>query len=476
MGEPGLEIDPPRRRQLRSLGPRWAVRYSLATFLVVAVLGVFLYGRIERALRQDARLILVNEMEEVLGGLRSDSNISAEDLAKLIGPEYAGANPELTLSYQIFDAAGRVRFGRGPLHDRAVPIPAEVLRTGDPHFEEVDLGTNYPYWVLAAGAGQHGAVQMGLPSREFVRSARGIRNAFLATTPTALLLAGGLGLLFARGSLRPVTQIVSAARRLRSAGLDEDIPTTGSGDEFDQIAESFNDLLARIRSSMEALRRFSIDAAHQLRSPLTALRSRLEVTLETEPLSAEAQELLKVLVDEVAGLADTVDDVLRLSRMEAGIEPERRVAIDLWALLRSVTDFYEPLAEQQGVRLHVHADCIATVVGDESWLRQMFVNLVDNALRHTPSGGRVDVDLTVVGDVVEARVRDNGRGIPPQEIQRLREQLRGHARPCGPATGLGLILARKIAVAHGGSIEVASAVDQGSTFSVRLPAAMPGVR
>jgi len=291
-----------------------------------------------------------------------------------------------------------------------------------------------------------------------------------------LFLAGGLGLLFARGSLRPVTQIVSAARRIRSTGLDEDIPTTGSGDEFDQIAESFNDLLARIRSSMEALRRFSIDAAHQLRSPLTALRSRLEVTLETEPLSDNAQELLVALIDEVAGLADTVNDMLRLSRTEAGIEPERRVPIDLRALLRSVTDFYEPLAEQQGLRLQVHADCLATVVGDESWLRQMFVNLVDNALRHTPSGGRVDVDLVVVGDEVEAKVRDNGRGIPPEEIQRLREQLLWDARPREPARGLGLILARKIAAAHGGSIDVASAVDQGSTFSVRLPAAAkPGV-
>ena len=216
MGEDGLKVDPPQRRQLRSLGPRWAVRYSLATLLVVAVLGIFLYGRIEEALRQGARLILASEVTEVLDGLQRDPDISDENLAKLIGPGYMGSIPELTLSYQIFDVQGRVRYGRGPLHDRAVPIPIEVLRSRHTRFEVVDLGTNYPYWVLAAGAGDLGVIQMGLSSKEFVRSARSIRNAFLATAPAALFLAGGIGLLFARRSLRPVTYAFGRAGRSRS--------------------------------------------------------------------------------------------------------------------------------------------------------------------------------------------------------------------------------------------------------------------
>src|SRR5262245_57073874 len=164
MGERG-GVDLLRRRQLRSLGPRWAARYSLTTLLVVAVLGFFLYGRIEHAVHENARVILRNEMEEVLAGLRRDANISPEDLAGLIGPEYAGAIPRLTLSYEVFDAAGRVRYGRGPLLDRALPIPADVLETGAPRFGTVDVGAKYPFWVLAESAGDHGAVQIGLSSK-----------------------------------------------------------------------------------------------------------------------------------------------------------------------------------------------------------------------------------------------------------------------------------------------------------------------
>ena len=193
--------------------------------------------------------------------------------------------------------------------------------------------------------------------------------------------------------------------------------------------------------------------------------------METEPFSSEARELLKALVDEVAGLAETVDDVLRLSRAEAGIEPERRMANDLGALLRSVTEFYEPLAEEQGLWLRLREDGPAIVVGDPSWLRQMFVNLVDNAFRHTPAGGRVTLAVSVGGDEVVVRVQDSGRGIPPDELQRIRERLHEDSHSRVSPTGLGLTLARKIAAAHQGSIEVESAVGQGSTFVVRLPAA-----
>jgi heavy metal sensor kinase len=450
---------------------RWSLRYGAATLLALSLLGVYLYQRVDRALRHDANLMLESELAELLDELGDHEGESRADIARMVEPELAAAHPELRFSFQIFDPQGHIRYGHGTLHDAEVPVPAEVLASpGTRAFREVDLGASYPYWVLAAGAGEDGSVQVGIYSRAFVKSARRIRAGFLATIPICVVVSAGLGFFFAQSSLRPVSAIVAAARRIRSENLDERIPTTGTGDEFDQIADSFNDVLDRIRSSMETLRRFTSDAAHQLRSPLTALRSRLEVTLETEAVPEEARKLLEEVAGDVASLAETIDAMLRLSRSEAGFEPGQRVGVDLEPLLRSVIEFFEPMAREQGLALRLQAQAHPVVMGDPSWLRQLAVNLVENAIRYADPGARVEVELGVRGDEAAISVRDTGRGIAPEQLERIFDRFHRVDLDAGsPGSGLGLPLAQKIAVAHGGAIDVESALGRGSTFTVRLP-------
>jgi signal transduction histidine kinase len=466
-------VDPasnPTRRA--SLGWKWALRYGLATAVGVGILGAYVEGRLERALQDDARLLLELEVAELLAELRQMPGGGREQLAHMIEPELAGADPDLRFSFQVFARDGRERYGHGPLHDKAVALAPGILsREQATMFREIDLGDEYPYWVLCSDAGAEGYVRVAVNARVFIRAAERIRTVMLGMAPLALVLSGALGLALARGSLRPVREIVSAALRIRSGRLDEDIPRSGTGDEFDQIAAAFNQVLERVRSGMGALRRFSADAAHQLRSPLTALRSRIDVTLHTEVLASGMREFLEEMLGDVTQLSESVDAMLRLSHSEAGLDPEHRVEVEVGPLLRAVVEFFEPMAEQRQQALVLREEPIARVAGDVEWLRQLFVNLVDNALRFTPEGGRIEVDLAPGAGEVRVRVRDTGPGIPPEERERIFERFYGSGPRDGVVVrGLGLTIARTIARNHGGEIEVESAPGEGATFLVRLPA------
>jgi signal transduction histidine kinase len=440
--------------------------------VVVALLGVYAEERIRWALRQDARLLLELEVAELLAELRQEPHADPHELARMIEPDLAGARPDLRFSFQVFDRNGRERYGRGPLHEQSVPLAPGILsREQTSLFRDLDLGDEYPYWVLCSDAGEDGFVRVAINARIFVRAAERIHAVLLGMAPVALVVVGGLGFALARGSLRPVREIVAAARRIRSGRLEEDIPRSGTGDEFDQIAAAFNEVLERMRSGMGALRRFSADAAHQLRSPLTALRSRIDVTLHTEELGSEMREFLEGLLVDVGQLSGSVDGMLRLSHSEAGLDPSRRVEVELGALLRSVVEFFEPMAEQRRQSLLLSGAREAVVAGDLEWLRQLFVNLVDNALRFTPEGGRIEVELARHAGEVLVRVRDTGPGVPRAERERIFERFCGSGPKEGASgRGLGLTIARTIARDHGGEVAVEDSSGEGATFAVRLPA------
>jgi len=218
------------------------------------------------------------------------------------------------------------------------------------------------------------------------------------------------------------------------------------------------------------LRHFSADAAHQLRTPLTALRSRLEVTLESESMTSELRRVLTDTLAEIEKLAEAVTSMLQLASSEAGLDPGRGVPVSLGPLLDSVIEFYGPSAAEQGLSLRRRGATEATVYGDISWLRQLFGNLVENACRHTPSGGRIDVEIERVKETVLVRVRDTGPGMKEEDLERVFDRFFRVASPgAASGVGLGLTVASQIARAHGGEIRAESTLGRGSTFTVCLP-------
>jgi len=450
------------------MGAKWTLRYSAAILVTLAVYSIYAYTRIQQQASHDGRLLLALQAAELAGQIEQTS-ADIEDSVDFIS-SVSGMDPHLKISVQVFDLAGHARYASGVLAERAIGIPPEF--TAEPEgslFYEVDLGQEYEYWVLVVRAAGS-IIQVGTYSREFVRPVRQLRMVLMTTVPTVFVITVVLGWWLARTSLRPLAEIRATAARISGARLEASIPLTGSGDELDRLAQTLNDMTSRIGENVAQLRHFSVDAAHQLRTPLTALRSRLEVTLETESMTAELRRVLTDTLAEIEQLADAVTSMLQLASSEAGLDPERAVPVPLGPLLDSVIDFYGPLAAEQGLSLSRQGASEATVSGDISWLRQLFGNLVENACRHTPPGGSIDVEIEHADDTVLVRVRDTGAGIREEDLDRIFDRFFRIPSPnAASGVGLGLTVAAQIARAHGGEIRAESSVGKGSTFTVSLP-------
>jgi heavy metal sensor kinase len=442
--------------------------------ITTSIFAYFVYERAEERIRKDAGLLAELQLAQLIAYVDSHPG-AIEEWRAFADRQAQGADPELRVGIQLFQPDGQPVAAVGAAGLTTIPLPSQVvLGKTDPEIREVDVGWGYPYFVLA-GRGVHGAVQVMIYSRPFARTSASIRDSFLSALPVLALITAGFGYLLSRGSLRPIATINRTARRISTRQLDEKIPTTGSGDELDELAQTLNEMLTRIREGVDRVRHFSVDAAHQLRTPLTAMHNQLDVTLAKERTPAEHRLVLADLLLQVDRLSDTVNAMLRLAQSEGGLDTSHSVRVEVDSLLEDVVDFFQALADESGIELTVEAESKGAVRGDPSWLHQLFANLIHNAIQYTPQGGRVDVSARPSSDELVVRVRDTGPGMTEADREIVFARLqRGSAAPAaGEGLGVGLALAREIARAHGGSVEVESALGQGSVFIVRLPLADP---
>ena len=455
------------RRPL-SVGAKWAVQYSVAVLVTFSLLAGYTYREMRDRVKHDAKLLLelqIAELSDVAG-----KGVGSKELETYVAM-LTDAEPRLRLSVQIFEASGSTVAGSGVLADRNAPLPDSVSDGREKsHFYELDLGEEYPHWAVASQVDERFA-QVALYSEEFVRSLRHLRGVLLTIAPVLVACSFGIGWWLARRGLRPLLSIVGAARRITGSHLDEVIPVGGTGDELDQLAETLNEMIARIRQSFEKTRQFSAAAAHQLRTPISRLRGQLEWALEDPALGVEVRRSLEGTLYDVEELAETVRSMLQLASSEAGLDPSRSAWVSLGPLLDSVVEFYEPLATERGLRLFRSGHCEARVLGEATWLRQLFANLVENALRFTPQrGGTVEVASRITGARVIVQVRDTGIGIAADDLERVFDRfhvLDQEGRRGG--SGLGLTIAREIARAHQGEIALESTEGSGACFTVTLP-------
>jgi heavy metal sensor kinase len=458
------------RRSL-SIGTRWTLRYTAALLVTVSIFVAYTYSQVVRRTERDAKLHLELQVKEIAGAIR-DSWPTAPTVVDTVERNISTAEPDLKLGIRIFDSKGGVLLERGSLALQDLELSRNMrdgLRTHV--WYQADLGSSYPYLVMELPV-KRGFIQGALYTRRFVRNARAVRDIYLYSLPVLLLLTAALGSWLARGSLRPIKEINLTARRITGTHLEETIPTTGNRDELDDLADTLNEMIASIRASVSRMQRFSANAAHELRTPLTAMRSRIDVTLEKQREPEEYQRILSEIAEEVESLSSSVHAMMRLAQSEAGLQPGQRVPVEISSLLGEVVEFFQPLAADAGVQLSVQSADPVTLPGDPSWLHQLFANLLHNAVKYTPAGGRIEVAIAPREAGVDVIVRDTGVGIDPEQASSVFEPFhRVAARPEAPGVGLGLPLAREIARAHGGEIVLESAPGSGSTFTVRLPTA-----
>jgi signal transduction histidine kinase len=262
-----------------------------------------------------------------------------------------------------------------------------------------------------------------------------------------------------------VAQIAAQASSLGGSADGTLLPRTGSGDEIDRLAEVLNDLLSRIRAEVLRVRRLTADAAHALRTPLTAIRGHLE--LEAARFESGASEHVDVAIEQVDDLVRFVNRLLLLEKLESGLgESLVRERLDLLAQTQALVDHLRVIAEERGVSLECRGES-AAVDADATQIRQAILNLLDNALRHTPPGGKVSVEVCERGGAAELVVADGGNGLPADQLERVFERFYSTRAGTGAGTGLGLPIARAIARSHGGDVTATSA--DGGRFVLRLP-------
>jgi signal transduction histidine kinase len=291
---------------------------------------------------------------------------------------------------------------------------------------------------------------------------------------TALLIASPIGgYLLAGRATKPLGEIIKTARSLRPFKLHERLPLRHTGDELDQLSATINGLLDRIAAYLERNRQFTANAAHELRSPLAAIRSAVEVALAAPREPEQYQELLCEIVEQISDLGVLVNQLLLLAESESRDRHWRRDPVPLDQLATRATDMFEGVAEERGITLRIGRLFPVTIPGDPWRLKQVFNNLIDNALKFTQPGGTVQVDVDRDDQFARLRVTDTGIGIAPSDLPHIFEQFflvdRARAREGLRGNGLGLPICQAIVEAHGGRINVHSEPGQGSEFIVYLP-------
>ena len=455
--------------------------WYLALFSVLFILfSFFLYATLERALR--------NQLDEMLGAeSRSAAALFKSEMLELNGKESAAAieavsemsvrgvviavfaGPRLLASNNSASAEmldRLMQLGAGVTPGAAFAVPMFSVAGGRAVIQRQEADGRI-YSVLA------------LSSQESIAEELAIIRRFLYFGLPLLFLAAGLGgFWLATRSLRPLRVMAGQTREITSQNLSKRLEIGRSSEELAAMAQTFNELLERLEMSFETMRRFIADASHELRTPVAVIRGEADVALDRDRSPAEYRESLAAIHDESKRLSRLVDDLLNLARADAGHVMLRMGELYCNDLVAECCRSVHGLAQSKDVIIECRAGADIQYRGDEALLRRMLLNLLDNAIRYTPSGGKIVVSLDRAEDSFAIRVSDTGIGIAeeaaPHVFERFYRGDEARSRDAG-GFGLGLSIVKWIAEAHRGSVEFASTSGEGATFTVRLPAVRSGL-
>ena len=296
-----------------------------------------------------------------------------------------------------------------------------------------------------------------------------------------LLAGGGLMLLASLGgnfiirkALKPVKSVVQTAKAISADDLSLRIESGQRQDEIGELVETFNDMISRLEKSVKKIKQFSGDVSHELRTPLTIIRGEIEVLLRKERKIEEYQKTLKSTLEEAAYLERIIDDLLFLSRIEDLEKKEFDKSIQLDEILLKVVESQELAAKKKGITLDINKVEPAQIKGEEILLERMVANIIDNSIRYTHSGGKVEVSLDKKDGAFTLLVQDTGIGIPEESLPLIFDRFyvvdKSRFKETG-GLGLGLSIVKRVADCHGGVIEVKSEVNKGTSFLIHFPEA-----
>lgn len=462
-----------------SIRAKLSLWYGLALALTFALLAVVLYTVMARDLREQLDRSLEQAAMGAVGALRHHGfgpALPFEDLASEF-PELA----VLDKFFQIFSPAGQVTIQSPNVRRHDIPLSPNALQAalnGEATLESARFRGEAPIRIVSVPIRRDGVlvniVQVGTSMQPVEQSLRRLLAVILGAAPFALLLALAGGWLLAGRALRPVDAITEAARRIAAGDLSQRLAIPPTTDEIGRLAATFNEMIARLDASFQQVRRFSADASHELRTPLTVMKGEAELALRRPRSAEDYRQVLESSLEEIDRLSRIVDELLFLSRADLGEVPLKLAPVRLDQLLEDLQHQASVLGQDRHVRIAVAPLEPVTVMGDELRLRELLLNLLDNAVTYSHAGGQVEVQLSRAGQTARLSVADHGIGIRPEEQPHIFDRFyrtdaaRDHSKK---GSGLGLAICKWIAESHQGRIEVESKQGEGSRFTVILPVA-----
>jgi len=467
---------PTGKCRFNTIGARLTLWGAVVTFGVCAALCAVLYAGVFFSLRDEIDTFIEGEVYEFLGGANEhdggDSTWQDEIRQEL------GARSSGDLAFRLYDTQGQLLI-TSELNDR---LAIHWLPKKDPPHEPIFETLSPPgsrtsfrlcsLWTTL-GDGRACIAQAGYSMERMKASLAGFRR----ICGIALLLSVGasvvVGRFLAVRSLRPMRLIAADAKGINPERLDQRFSTTGTGDELDQLVTAFNGLLGRTERYVTQLRQFTADASHELRTPLTALRGMTEVALSNERSADGLRHVLEENISHFDRLQRIAEDLLLLTRLDAGECVLQRDTVELKRVIHNVVDLYRPVAEERGVDLSAGESPAVTIVADGARIKQVVCNLVDNAVKYTLAKGSVCVSVSMNENAAQIMIEDTGLGISAESLPRVFDRFyradQARSSENGAGAGLGLSICRSITEAHNGEIRIHSKLGTGTTVTMTLP-------
>ncbi|MBI2720329.1 MAG: HAMP domain-containing histidine kinase [Rhizobiales bacterium] len=433
--------------------------FAFAYFLLSASLQARDRDSIDARLRQLAAQYQAADLAGLKRSLALESSIRKTKpyFIRIAGPSNALVFMEIPDQWAEFDLARLERlpltelgsFMRLPANDDSAVLEIASLRLPDGSILQVGKSTDERDeilalfgWILAGVAIP--VVVIGIAS-----------GAFLAVR-----------------ALRPIRELIETVRAIDSGAMTARVPVRRTGDELDSLAQLFNGMLNRIAVLIEGMRGALDTVAHELRTPIARMRGAAEIALQSDRGTDIAREALSDCIEESDRILRLLDGLMDLSEAEAGTLVLKREPVDIVALVEEAIDLYRYVSEEKAISVALEAPDRVWVTADRGRLRQVMANLLDNATKYTPRGGRIDLKVSREKSTVAIAVADTGIGMTPQDLSRIWDRLyRGDRGRAQRGMGLGLSLVKAIVEAHGGQVVAASAPDSGSVFRITLPLA-----
>jgi heavy metal sensor kinase len=460
----------------RSLRFRLVAWYASWLTLLFIIFGIFVYGSLGYYLKESLREALARRTRQV-ADLVQRSPLDWKALGHEIQSHFA---PEANNRFTRVTINGAITYVAGVPSDRG--FNPQIV----PAASAISEGESFGRRVLPDGTALFIVVLSRVAGDKRLVVEEGSAEAPIKTTlhrwlvvlvmGLALLILGAVsgGFLLAHRALGPVGRIIRSAERISSRNLNQRLPVPDTGDELERLSIALNHMISRLEEAFQHTQRFLADASHELRTPLTIMQAGLEAITERTNAKLDVREVAGSALEETERLRRIVEGLFALSRLDAGEALEKSAPFDLGELAESTTDQICLLAEDKDIAIACHSDQKVIIEGDRARLKQVVVNLLDNAIKYTAQGGRIDVRVSAWNGRALFEVSDNGPGIPEESLLLVFERFyrvdRARSRELGGA-GLGLSIVKSVVTAHRGRVEVQSKEGEGSRFIVELPLA-----